>query len=185
MINLVAASSRWTNTTSVTSTRNISPTGVPSPEIGPAGIARPAIFASPGHIASLPSTGSTVALWRAKRGSRFRSSSFRDPGIDPNLRCPPAKELSIPEILGEPSARMVAIVLCRPASKRRSTTPASTGSTALKSPQNATSSTLGLVALGRVGLVSRSVRICRRSSHGRRNRCAGRGGSRPRGWVAK
>jgi len=110
-INFVAALSRCTKTTSVRSATNISPD--PSPVITPPGIALPATFTSPGHIPSSPSTGSTDALWSAKRGSLRRSASFREPSIDPNVRRSLSNEHSIPEILGEPSARMVAIVLCR------------------------------------------------------------------------
>jgi hypothetical protein len=93
------------------SARNRSPLG-PS-VIGPAATARPETFASPGHPASAPSTGSTVALCSAKRGSRRRSAPLRAPGIEPNVSSPSAKTASIPEIRGDPSARTVAIVLCR------------------------------------------------------------------------
>ena len=52
--------------------------------IGPAAIARPEILASPGHCASEPSTGSTVALCKANRGSRRRSAPLRAFGIAKN-----------------------------------------------------------------------------------------------------
>ncbi len=79
----------------------------------PAATARPEIFASPGHCASAPSTGSTVALCRANRGSRRRSAPLRASTIEPNTSSPSSKAASIPEIRGDPSARRVAIVLCR------------------------------------------------------------------------
>ena len=56
--------------------------------------------------------------WRANRGSRSRSAPLRAPVIDPNRSSPSANSHSIPEIRGDPSARNVAIVLCRPASNR-------------------------------------------------------------------
>ena len=86
----------------------------------PAASARPEIFASPGHCASAPSTGSTVALCSANRGSRSRSALLRAFGIEPKASSPFSKAASIPEIRGDPSARKVAIVLCR----RRRTAPA-------------------------------------------------------------
>jgi hypothetical protein len=79
---------------------------------GWAAIARPEIFASPGHCASEPSTGSIVALCNAKRESRWRSAPLRAFGIEPNTSSPPSNAASIPEIRGDPSARKVAIVLC-------------------------------------------------------------------------
>ena len=60
-------------TTSVMSATNISPSGcslASSVVTGPAGMARPAIFASPGHSLSFPSSGWKVGPCRAKRGSR-------------------------------------------------------------------------------------------------------------------
>ena len=112
-------------TTSEMSARNRSPSGPPG---GPEGTARPAIFASPGHSASLPSCGWKVGPCRANLGSRRRSAPLRAPGIDPNLSSPSANSHSMPEIRGEPSARSVAIVLCLPASNRRRTRAANSGS---------------------------------------------------------
>jgi hypothetical protein len=40
-------------------------------------MARPAIFASPGHSPSFPSSGWKVGPWIAKRGSRLRSAPLR------------------------------------------------------------------------------------------------------------
>ena len=48
--------------------------------------------------------------------------------MDPNLSSPSANSHSMPEIRGEPSARNVAIVLCLPASNRRRTRAANSGS---------------------------------------------------------
>ena len=107
---IVPSSLRWVCTTSAMSAWKRSPSG-PS-AIGPAAMARPEIFASPGHCASEPSTGSTVALCRANRGSRRRSAPLRAFDIEPNTRSPSSKTVSIPEIRGDPSARKVAMVLC-------------------------------------------------------------------------
>jgi len=98
--------------------------------IGPETIARPEIFASPGQSASDPSTGSTVALCNANRGSRRRSAPLRAFDIEPNTRTPSSNTVSIPEIRGDPSARSVAIVLCLCASNRAPTRCANSGAAA-------------------------------------------------------
>jgi hypothetical protein len=123
---IVAASSRWVCTTSAMSAWKRSPC-TPS-LVGAAAIARPEIFASPGQCASEPSTGSTVALCRAKRGSRRRSAPLRAFGIEPKTSSPSSKTASIPEIRGDPSARKVAIVLCLWASNNARTRCANSGS---------------------------------------------------------
>src|SRR5882724_10490444 len=118
-------------TTSVISAMNISPSGcslVSSVFTGPAGMARPAIFASPGHSFSLPFSGWKVGPCSAKRGSRLRSAPLRAPVIEPKRRSPSVNSHSIPEMRGEPSARPVAIVLWRPASNNVRTRLANSGS---------------------------------------------------------
>ena len=79
--------------------------------------------------------GSAEALCSAKRGSRWRSRALRAPHIEPNHSSPSTKSASVPLIRGEPSRRRVAIVLWTPASKRRLTASASSGSAAAKSPR--------------------------------------------------
>lgn len=114
MTSLVAAGSRWVWTTSVMSAVKWSPSG-PG---GPVGMARPLILASPGHWASLPSMGSVVGPWRAKRGSRRRSAPLREWGMQPKVSWPSVMVVSMPEMRGEPSARRVAMVLCLAWSRR-------------------------------------------------------------------
>jgi hypothetical protein len=87
----------------------------------------------PGHCASEPSTGSTVALCNAKRGSRGRSARLRAFTMEPNTSSPPSMTASIPEIRGDPSARTVAIVLCRCASNSARTRRANSASARLTS----------------------------------------------------
>ncbi len=109
---------------------HISPSGralASSVATGPAGMACPAIFASPGQALSLPSSGWKAGPCRAKRGSRLRSAPLRASVIEPKRRSPSVNSHSMPEMRGEPSARSVAIVLWRPASNSRRTRPAKSG----------------------------------------------------------
>jgi hypothetical protein len=59
-----------------------------------AGTAHPAIVASPIHAVGSSSGGSTDGLCSASRGSRFRSASLRESGIEPNVTCSPILGLS-------------------------------------------------------------------------------------------
>src|SRR6266511_452029 len=145
-------------TTSVTSTRNrwYGPGGA-SPPDAPAtaalrsgsviSSARPVILASPSNRAGW-SGGSTVALWRARRGSRRRSRAFMDLYIPPSHRSPSANDASVPLIRGEPSLRKVAMVLWRWASNNARALPASSGAAAVTSSQVAMSV---LLSCGRHG----------------------------------
>jgi len=62
---------------------------------------------------------------------------LRAPVIDPNVRSPSANSHSMPEMRGDPSARNVAMVLCRPASNSARTRAANSGSAASIAPQRA------------------------------------------------
>src|SRR4051794_11667072 len=158
----VLASSRWTTEASVTSRRNrwLGPLAPASPlrrltsSSSMTSWAVPAIFASDQPAAS----GSTVALWMAKRGSRCRSRALTACHIEPMNSSPSWNWVSVPEMRGEPSLRIVAIVLCLWASKRVWTRSASAGAAAANSDQEAMTSD------GAGWIVRRPLRRRKRSS---------------------
>ena len=75
---------------------------------------------------------SALALWRAKRGSRSRSATFREPGIMPSQSWPAVMSGSRPLMRGEPSARRVARKARPWASMRAAAKAARSGASAAK-----------------------------------------------------
>lgn len=75
---------------------------------------------------------------RVSPASRFRSRAFNDPGIIPSYSSPESKFTSVPLILGEPSSRRAASVLCLRTVKRSNTRSANSGSVAANSAHEVT-----------------------------------------------
>jgi len=134
MTNWSPAAFKWVRTASVMSTRNRRPPST-GELVKATSRAKPASFASPGHPRGSPGDGSSVGLCSARRGSRSRSLSLREPGIIPTKSSPSANSTSMPLIRGDPSFRSVASVLCLRMSKRCCTRLARAGSAEANSAQ--------------------------------------------------
>jgi hypothetical protein len=102
-------------------------TSNPPPSSSDRAIARPLSFASPAQALLSPSGGSTLGLWNATRGSRRRSSAFIEPSILPSVTRSSSNCISMPLMRGDPSRRIVAIVLCLRASNSARTRAANSG----------------------------------------------------------
>jgi hypothetical protein len=76
---------------------------------------------------------SSVGECKASHASLCRSSAFNDPDIMPSDSSPESKLTSVPLILGEPSRRRVASVLCFRTVKRSRARWANAGSAAANS----------------------------------------------------
>lgn len=90
---------------------------IEAPRVGDIDHAPRDLGLSPHELGS-SSDVSSVGECRASLASRCRSCAFNDPGIILSDSSPPSKLTSVPLILGEPSRRRVASVLCLRTVKR-------------------------------------------------------------------